>query len=440
MNDYRTRYCAYCGGWGSGKSWAGARKLAALHLHNAFDASGRATYAKGLVVASTYGLAMTVNIPQLAEAFDEMRLSHQFISDPRRFCFTLSDLGTRKRPSEILVRSAEAPMTIAGFEVGHVWGDEVARWHRSDCEPAHDAFLQAEGRLREANARCRQMNLTFTHEGRRTRVFERFENTAALPGHVLYRSSTQENPHLPADWSAALRQNLSADMARQYLHGFAANLAASSVYVNFNPQVNCDAALVLDPARPLQLAIDFNINPGCHAIIGQHDVSNGRVTATHELFADRLHIAGLLDLLCAFLQREFDGWKFPGPLELFGDASGSNAHAATGESCWHVLESGLDARGIPWRLRVPRANPPVADRVNAVNCAFHTLDGQVRYTIHPRCHRLLQDFATLQWTDHGLDKRDRHASHASDADGYRVHYLLPIRVARKHGGSVGFSQ
>jgi len=37
----------------------------------------------------------------------------------------------------------------------------------------------------------------------------------------------------------------------------------------------------------------------------------------------------------------------------------------------------------------------------------------------------------------GADKRDRRRSHASDADGYRVHYLMPIRRVRTIGDRIG---
>src|SRR5438270_11049747 len=43
MDDYTHRYCALAGGWFAGKTWAGARKLVDLHLHNAHDDHGRPT-------------------------------------------------------------------------------------------------------------------------------------------------------------------------------------------------------------------------------------------------------------------------------------------------------------------------------------------------------------------------------------------------------------
>ena len=58
--------------------------------------------------------------------------------------------------------------------------------------------------------------------------------------------------------------------------------------------------------------------------------------------------------------------------------------------------------------------------------------GAVRYQVHPRCQRLIDDYRAMRWSadGSGADKRDRRRSHASDADGYRVHYLMPIRRMR----------
>ena len=44
----------------------------------------------------------------------------------------------------------------------------------------------------------------------------------------------------------------------------------------------------------------------------------------------------------------------------------------------------------------------------------------------------------MKWSATGeADKRDQNRSHASDADGYRVEYLMPIRRVEIPVGSVG---
>jgi hypothetical protein len=438
IDDYQHRYCAFAGGWGAGKSFAGSRKTANLHLYNAVNEGQQPTYVASLVIAPTYQLAQTINIPQMRDAFDAMGLSHRFVADPKVYAFVLPDLGTKLRPSFIYVRSADAADKIAGFEVGAVWGDEAARWPcaREGEDPLGDAILQGDGRLRHPKARFKQMNLTYTNEGEDTRVYRDFE-AEPKPDHVLYRSSTRDNVHLPPDYVAAQLAQLSPDLASQYVEGFAATLGANLLYGNYSEGHNKDNALELASGLPLQLAVDFNKNPGMHAVVGQHFIDDELLTSV-----DELHRGGMLikQMMLEFYHRygaAFQEGRFP-VLELFGDVSGNTGSMKDGETYWDAICMELKAYNIPYRLRLPSHAPGIADRVNAANSAFRSATGRVRWKIHSRCARLLRDIKNLKWNGNEIDKKDKKLSHASDADTYRVHYLMPIRPIRRamvYGGS-----
>jgi hypothetical protein len=171
-----------------------------------------------------------------------------------------------------------------------------------------------------------------------------------------------------------------------------------------------------------------------HAILGQHLADRDLLTSVYEIHAPRMSVKELVPELAILLRAE----PTTMPLQIFGDASGNSAWAGGGESCYDVLGEHLRAANLPFQLRVPRSNPAVADRVNAVNCALQDATGRVRYKVHPRCEQLITDFRQMRWLPDGSpDKRDRRRSHASDADGYRVHYLMPIRRSQTVGGRVG---
>lgn len=441
LANFHDRYVAYAAGWGAGKTWAGARKLISLHVYNAVDARGRFTGVRGLVVAPTYQLAATVLIPELARAMCESNLSFDFLGDQRRFCFVLPDLGTSRRPSEILIRSAERPDRIAGFEVGHVWGDEVGRWHQNENDPMDDAMLQAEGRLRDPRANFLQANYTFTHEGDATRVYQRFEEECAgHPDYALYRGTSRDNP-LMRLYADEKRRDLTPELAAQYLDGRAISRRGNAVYGSFDDSKNVDERLSLSDALPLHLSVDFNIDPGMHAIIGQHFAGEDLLTAVHEIHGERMDLRAMIHSLRRLIEVELGGWRWPS-LWIFGDASGSGKWAGSGESCWDIVVQAMQLAGLPYRLKVPRANPPVGDRVNAFNCALNSLDGRTRYKAHPRCKLLMRDLRQLRWSRGEIDKTDRQLSHCADAEGYRVHYLMPIRPLRPAANmiaTVGFS-
>jgi hypothetical protein len=452
MEDYRHRYLALAGGWFAGKTWAGARKLLNLHLYNAVDDAGRLTGVDSCVIAQTYNLAQTINIPELRKALGECGLRYQFVSDTKKYWFELPDLGTPDDPSLIYVRTADAPDKITGFTVGSIWGDEVARWKSNPIDPLGDPILQADGRLRDFRARALQFLMTFTHEGDATKVYQDFEQDPK-PGHKLYRSGSFDNP-FAKDFVAAQLAVLTPELASQYISGNAANLRGNAVYSSYEDARNRDDTLVLDPRLPLHLSVDFNINPGMHAIVGQHFPADDLVTAVHEIHRPRMDVRQMVADLFELVKR-LGGWQWP-ELHLFGDPSGDSKWSASGsQSAWDVLieavrQNSPAGKPVLWKKKVPAGHFAVGDRVNATNCALRSVDGRVRYRIHgaqtperhtsllPGCPRLIQDFKRLKWDAGEIDKDDRKLSHASEADSNRVAYLMPIRKPTKATGSVGF--
>lgn len=434
MDDYHHRFVALAGGWYAGKTWAGARKQANLHVHNAFDDDGQPTGVAGLIVGQDYSLATTINVPEMRAAFDEMGLSYRFVADPKKYWFELPDLGTRDKPSLMYVRSADAPTKINGFTVGHVWGDEVARWPTDEQDPTRDPLTQTLGRLRDPRAKVRQANFTFTHEGDGTKVYRDFEESPK-PHHVLYRAGTFDNPHARQFAEDTVAQ-LTPELKQQYIDGNAANLRGAAVYSSYDDAANKDPSLVLADGIPLHLSVDFNISPGMHAVVGQHVPQADLLTAVHEIHGPRMDVRQMVRSF-GELVKALGGWRWP-ELWLFGDPAGNGKWSASGDkSAWDILREALAEYGIPYRIKYGTSAPPVGDRVNAVNCALKTIDGRVRYRIHPRCERLIADFKRMKWDNGELDKKDRKLSHASDADGYRVHWLMPVRKLQLAGGRIG---
>ena len=133
------------GGWFSGKSFIGGRKLVTLHEYNAFDAVGDATFVASLVVAPTYSNAMDFCVPHLQDACEEAGLKHDwrgtgYLSSGKYAApaIIIPAFGTRDKPSVILIRSADVPRRITGFTVGAAWGDEPARWKEDKYDPLND--------------------------------------------------------------------------------------------------------------------------------------------------------------------------------------------------------------------------------------------------------------------------------------------------------------
>lgn len=439
MDDYTHRYVALAGGWYAGKTWAGARKLTDVHIFNAFDDVGDQTGVASCVIAQTYQLAETINIPEMRNAMDEAGIKFRFVADKTKYWFELPQLGTPRHPSLIYVRTADAPDKITGFSAGAIWGDEVARWKSDDADPLRDPIMQAKGRLRGVGPRFKQFMMTFTHEGDMTRVYRDFEEDPK-PEHFLYRAGTFDNPHAK-EYGESLLSQLSPDVAGQYISGNAASLRGNAMYPQFDKTLHAsDQAVALRDDLPLQMSIDFNWNPGMHAILGQYDQSADVFTAVHVIHQRNMTVPRMIHATKDLIDKEYGGWRWPGRLEVFGDENGGRVHSAErGETKWDVTAEYLKAVGLDFAFRKHSNNPYISDRVNAVNAALRDARDQVHYQIHPRCEQLITDLRAMKWTAEGeTDKKDEQRSHASEAEGYRIQYLRPVRKIRRasmYGGS-----
>ncbi len=212
--DFTHRFIGLEGGWGSGKTYVGARHLLTVHIFNAFDALGQATFVNSAIVAPTYRGAMDYCVPEIEKACDELELPVIWKFSEKRFVFPTMSSG--RHTSEILVRTADAPDRIAGWEVGAVWGDEPARWKEDYDDPRHDPYIQLTGRVRAPKARFQQHIFTYTNEGDATRIYDEFH--AGYDTHKLYRVSTAENP-VVHEFYEQQKVLLTPDLARQYLGG-----------------------------------------------------------------------------------------------------------------------------------------------------------------------------------------------------------------------------
>jgi len=441
--DWEHFIVALEGGWYSGKTFIGARKLLTLHEYNAFDANGDVTYVPSLIVAPTYSNAMDFCVPHFQEACIEAGLSYEwkgsgYLADGKFAApaIIISDFGTSLRPSVVLVRSADVPKRITGFTVGAAWGDEPTRWKSDSFDPLNDPFIQMTGRVRDVRARLLQILLTYTNEGDTTRVYEEMHTGAS--DRKLYRAPTSENK-AAEDFCQRQENVLTKELAQQYLGGKAISLRGGKVYSGYDFDVNVDNKLTLREEIPLQIALDFNIVPGMHLEVGQYHGDLDLFTTIHEIHGSRMDVQAAADEFVK-LTKQLE-WKWNNPLEIFGDATGGSEWAGTGDSCYTILQQKLKSQDIPYRMRVPRSNPPVIDRTNAVNCALMDVTGKVHYKIHPRCKRLLDDYKKLQRDKFGeIDKTDRKLSHPSDADGYRIWFLRPVRIEQTNiGGRISVS-
>src|SRR5437868_666378 len=104
-------------------------------------------------------------------------------------------------------------------------------------------------------------------------------------------------------------QQLSADLARQYLDGHAIGVSSRRMYGSFDEAKNVDPSLVINTDAPLQIAVDFNIDPGMHCIIGQHFPERGLITSVWEIHEPGMSVPEMARALRKWIEAQFGAWR-----------------------------------------------------------------------------------------------------------------------------------
>jgi hypothetical protein len=122
-----------------------------------------------------------------------------------------------------------------------------------------------------------------------------------------------------------------------------------------------------------------------------------------------------------------------------GDASGHQRRTSGSATDWTIIRE-FFARTIPHfnhSIRSNSVNPAVRDRVNCVNARLRNALGEAHLFIDPRCRELIRDLEQVSWAPGAseIDKRDPARTHDSDALGYYVSQLFPLRSIGGHESS-----
>jgi hypothetical protein len=197
---------------------------------------------------------------------------------------------------------------------------------------------------------------------------------------------------------------------------------------------NLDPAVTLDPAQPVFVTFDFNVNPGMHAEIGQADTRTDKIVFRHEVHGPRMKTPACAKAVADKLKAN-GRFGFP-KLVIYGDRSGKTENTQTTQDDYAIIGRVLRENGIsPIEFSVPAANPPIKARVSAMNDALADNADVHHVLIHPDCKRLIYDLENVEEDADGLpDKGDSGLTHPSDAAGYAVCRIRPVIHRQVTGG------
>jgi hypothetical protein len=393
VDDTSTQIIGISAGYGAGKT----RSLCAKAVHLAAANQGFI----GAVMEPTGPLIRDIwqnDFDDFLEAYD---IPYTFRASPLPE-YTLHLPGG---DTKILCRSFENWSRIIGLNLAWVLADEIDTVAPSIASKAFPKIL---GRLRAGNVR--QFGAASTPEGFRW-MWNTFgsDDAQKRTDRRLIKMRTADNPHLPPDFIERLQANYDPNLLKAYLDGDFVSLTTGQVYDRFDriKHVREDFAPIEDEETIL-VGIDFNVGNTNAALA----VRRGREL----FFFDEIAGAHDTDAIGQELRRRYPHARILG----YPDASGANRSTNSSRSDVAILAS-YDISNMS-----PKANPPIRDRVAAVQAALENGKGETRLWVHPRCRKLIECLELQSYSERGEPDKDAGYDHMNDAAGYLVHRVFEV--------------
>ena len=391
VTDQTTEILGVSAGYGAGKTRALAAKAVALAIANQGFI--------GAVMEPTGPLIRDIWQNDFDDFLEAYSIPYSFRASPLpEYVLHLPGGDTK-----ILCRSFENWTRIIGLNLAWVLADEIDTVTPSIASKAFPKIL---GRLRSGNVR--QFGAASTPEGFRW-MWNTFasDDANARDDRRLIKMRTADNPHLPPDFIERLQANYDPNLLQAYLNGEFVNLTTGQVYDRFSREHHVTACS-WDPDEPILVGIDFNVgntNAVCAVRRGRELHVFDEVAAAHDT-----------DALGQELRRRYGKARILG----YPDASGANRSTNSSRSDIAILQS-YDISNM-----APSANPPIRDRVAAVQALLENGNGERRLFVDPRCRKAIECLELQSYNERGEPDKDAGYDHMNDALGYLVHRCFEV--------------
>ncbi|HKX79289.1 MAG TPA: terminase family protein [Novosphingobium sp.] len=386
------QFPAFVGGFGSGKTHAGIWR--ALTRKLAYPKQNVAYY------LPTYDLVSRMAFPRFEETLELARLPFKINKNE-----AVIDVENR---GSVIFRTMDNPARIVAYEVADSIADELDTLAVDKAREVWNKII-ARNRQKKPDGSLNTVGVATTPEGFRF-VYERWRKSPA-PGYRLIRAATMSNAaNLPDGYIDSLRTSYPANLLQAYLDGEFVNLTAGSVYAEFDRELNkTPLGEGIRTSEPLHIGMDFNVGKMSAVIFVLRD---GDPRAVGEL-------TGLLDTpaMIAAIKSRYVGHA----IYVYPDSSGGNRKSVNASESDIAL-----LRQAKFNVLAPSANPPVKDRVMAMNQMIHS-EGKRRLLVNAdACPSFVEGLEKQAYDKNGEPDKTAGFDHANDAAGYFIHYKFPV--------------
>ena len=355
---------------------------------------------KVIYIAPTFGMAKSILWDELKQRLYSVRWIKKVNESNLEIIL--------KNESKIILRSADNPDTIRGQGYNFCVVDEA-----QDCDPRLIPEI-----LRPALAdRQGSLLVIGTPKGIGNHLYDIYKDS----NYQSWQFTTLSGGRVAPEEIEAAKAMMDT---RQFKQEFEASFETYSgvIYYAFSTENIVDTTPNLDPKEILHVGCDFNTQP-ISAVVS--------IRRGEQLFViDEIEIynSNTNELVQELRTR------YPlNPITAYPDASGGRRQTSSNGISDHVI---LQNAG--FRLHTGRINPPVVDRISAVNSRLCNSKNQRFLYINKKCKRVIESLVkqTYKESTRIPDKETGH-DHLNDAIGYLTHGLYPIRrdagEQRPHG-------
>ena len=392
LNGLNTKYRAYVGGFGSGKTFVGCLDLIIFFAKHPGTVQG--------YFGPTYPGIRDIFYPTFEEAAELMGF-RCVIREANKECHVYRGgnyYGT------VICRSMDNPASIIGFKISRALVDEI---DVLQAKKADQAWNKIVARLRLViDGVQNSIGVTTTPEGFKW-AYNKFADNPT-PSYSMVQASTFENAeYLPPDYIDTLKETYPDQLITAYLNGDFVNLTSGTVYRSYDRNKHRSNESVRE-GEPVFVGMDFNIDNMAATVYVLRDKAYHAV----DQVAKGYNTPSVAETLKA---------RYPNnKIIVYPDSSGKNRTRMGGAS---ESDIAILRNDYGFECRYKSTNPPVKDRINATNKAFE--DGRL-FVNDKACPDVAACYEQQVYNEHGEPDKKSGNDHQNDASTYPIAYELPI--------------
>lgn len=393
----------YVTGYGGGKSFALVLKMIILKLE--FPNCDL------LYVLPTFSMFRDIVIPLLEEITRGTNIGWEHNKSTGEIFFSCG--------GRVLLKSADDPAKLVGFNVAHVLIDEIDTLPK---DKAQEVFLKASARARVPlpNGRVNSIYVASTPEGRRFLYHAFVKNKP--DNYKLIQASARLNTYLDESYfENIINMAPNPQIAKAYIDGEFVNMAVGSVYTAYD-QDKCHTDAIYREGEELHISIDFNVlnmNACVFSKRGQLNNESSPYNGRPILHCIN-HLSEINDTpeLIEVIKNKFHR----SPIYCYPDASGKNT------SSKGATTSDLSIlRAAGFHVLSKNKNPRILERVQSVNAGLKSGLVKVNKDTCPGLVDALESQTYNERTELPEKTIGSSIDDTNDSFGYGIFYMYPLK-------------